>query len=112
MALAKNSPQSDKKKADKKGGFHSIASLFDQYKVGDQKNKYISREFQDFGYRLGAELNDLEHKSLYMKLAKQEDRGVLEAARRFVIDAEHARSKARLFMWKLKELKKELKNKK
>lgn len=92
------------KKRDK--GFQPLGSLFDDYQVGSS-GKYISREFQDFGYRLAAELDDLEHKSLYIKLAKNEDRGLLEAARRFVIDAEHARSKARLFMWKLQELKKE-----
>ncbi len=90
----------------KNKGFQTIGSLFDNYQVGDS-GKYISREFQDFGYRLAVELDDLKHKSLYIKLAKNEERGLLEAARRFVIDADHARSKGRLFMWKLKELKKE-----
>ncbi len=99
-----NSNQDQKKKRNK--GFQSLGSLFDNYQVGES-GKYISREFQDFGYRLAVELDDLKHKSLYIKLAKNEDRGLLEAARRFVIDADHARSKARLFMWKLKELKKE-----
>lgn len=89
-------------------GFQTIGSLFDNYQVG-KPGKYISREFQDFGYRLAVELDDLKHKSLYIKLAKNEDRGLLEAARRFVIDADHARSKGRLFMWKLKQLKQEKK---
>ncbi len=87
-------------------GFQNLSTLFDHYKMG-QPGKYISQEFQDFGYRLALDLDDLKHKSLYIKLAKNEDRGLLEAARRFVIDASHARSKGRLFMWKLKELKKE-----
>ncbi|MBU0576047.1 hypothetical protein KJ707_00665 [Patescibacteria group bacterium] len=95
-----NDPQDQKKKQ----GFWSLGSLFDNYQVGSP-GKYISREFQDFGYRLAAELDDLEHKSLYIKLAKNEDRGLLEAARSFVIDADHARSKPRLFMWKLQQLK-------
>lgn len=88
-------------------GFQRLGSLFDDFKPGDSKG-YITREFQDFGYRLAVELNDLEHKSLYIKMAKEELRGVLEAALSFVLDAKHAKSTARLFMWKVKELKKEL----
>jgi hypothetical protein len=87
-------------------GFQDLGTLFDKYEMG-QPGKYISQEFQDFGYRLALDLDDLKYKSLYIKLAKNEDRGLLEAARRFVIDADHARSKGKLFMWKLKELKKE-----
>jgi hypothetical protein len=67
--------------------------------------KYISHEFQDYGYRLAIDLGDLEHKSLYIRLAKTVSRGTLEKARAFAVDAENARSKARVFMWKLKELK-------
>lgn len=73
-------------------------------------NKYVSREFQDYGYRLAAELDDLAHKSLYIRMAKTVDRGILEAARTFVIDST-AKSKARLFMWKVKQLKEERKKK-
>lgn len=87
--------------------FISIGSLFEQYQPQD-KAKYISQEFQDYGYRLACDLNDLAHKSLYMKLAKKEDRALLEQARRFVIDATTAKSKAKLFMWKLNQLKKSL----
>ena len=69
------------------------------------KNKYVTKEWQDFGYRLAMELQDPEHVSLYIKLAKNEDRAVLEQARRFVIDS-NADNKGALFMWKLTELKK------
>ncbi|MGB9911545.1 MAG: hypothetical protein ACPLKP_03005 [Microgenomates group bacterium] len=72
------------------------------------KAKYISREFQDYGYRLAEELNDLKHKSLYIKLAKELPRILLEKARLYVKDAPNVRSPARLFMWKLKQLKKEM----
>jgi hypothetical protein len=65
--------------------------------------KYISREFQDYGYRLAVELDDLKHKSLYIKLAKTLPRALLEQARCFVKDA-NAHSKGRLFMWKIKHL--------
>lgn len=68
------------------------------------KDKYISREFQKYGYDLAEELGDFAHKSLYIKIAKETPRAILEKAKNFVKDA-NARSKGRLFMWKLKELK-------
>ncbi len=86
-------------------GFEAIGSLFDQFEVKDNQG-YITQEFQDYGYRLAAELDDLDHKSLYIKLAKEENRGLLERARSFVIDSK-ADNKGALFMWKLKELRKE-----
>lgn len=67
------------------------------------KNKYISREFQDYGYRLAEEFGDLKHVSLYIKLAKTYDRSLLERARSFVIDS-NANNRGALFMWKLKRL--------
>ena len=78
-----------------------ILKNFDQL-----KNKYISREFQDYGYRLAEELGDLKHKALYIKLAKETPRQLLEEALNFVKDADKVRSRAKLFMWKLKELRK------
>ncbi|HLD92275.1 MAG TPA: hypothetical protein VI795_02665 [Patescibacteria group bacterium] len=72
----------------------------------DDTDKYISREFQKYAYELAKELDDLAHKSLYMRLAKTTSRGLLESARGFVKDALNVESKGRLFMWKLGELKK------
>lgn len=80
----------------------SLKDLIDEKKPVD-KNKYVSREFQDYGYRLAAELGDLSHASLYIKLAKTVDRAVLEACKRFVMDS-HADSRGALFMWKMKQL--------
>ncbi len=71
------------------------------------KDKYISREFQKYGYDLAKELGDLKNKSLYIKLAKEIPRGRLEAARNFVKDAYDVKSPGKLFMWKLTELKKD-----
>ena len=76
------------------------------------KKKYISRELQDYAYRLAVALDDLKNKSLYMKLAKETPRAWLEEAKNFVKDAYEVKSKARLFMWKLKEIRKEKKNEK
>ena len=70
-----------------------------------EEKKFISREFQDYGYRLAEELGDLKHKALYIKLAKETPRFLLEEARNFVKDAQNVRNRGRLFMWKLKELK-------
>lgn len=81
-----------------------IGDTLKKYKL-DDKNKTVSREFQLYAYDLAVELDDLAHKSLYMKLAKTTPRGLMENARSFVKDAQNARSKGRLFMWKLKELK-------
>lgn len=83
----------------------ALASLFDQYQLED-KGGHITREFQDFGYRLAIDLEDMGHKSLYMRMAKQESRALLEQALSFVTDAK-AKSKARLFMWKVADLKKQ-----
>lgn len=104
-ALGKSVGDSKKKK--KK--FHSLGELFGDYQITEGKG-YITKEFQDYGYRLALELDDLKHKSLYIKLAKQENRALLERARSFVVDAQ-AKNKGALFMWKLKEMKKEAENK-
>lgn len=80
-----------------------IGETLKKYK-NSNRDKFISREFQKYGYDLAVELGDEKHKALYIKLAKTTPRGHLEAARSFVKDAVHARSKARLFMWKLKQL--------
>lgn len=69
------------------------------------RDKYISKEWQKFGYDLASFLGDLKNKSLYMKLAKTNPRLLLLDALAFVKEASNVKSKPRLFMWKLKELK-------
>ena len=81
-----------------------MGTLFDEYQLED-RGGYITREFQDFGYQLAVDLDDMDHKSLYIKLAKTTPRVWLEQAKSFVHDAHTARSKGRLFMWKLKQIK-------
>ena len=88
----------------------SIRQLLDKYNL-DDKGKYISQEFQDYGYRLACELNDERNKSLYIKLAKETERGILEEARTFIKDSSNVKSKAKLFMWKLKQIKDERREK-
>lgn len=90
-----------------KNKFVKLGDLLGRF--DSDKDKFISREFQKYGYDLAEELGDLKNKSLYIKLAKNIPRGYLETARNFVKDANNVRSKARLFMWKLGEIKKESK---
>lgn len=82
--------------------FQSIGDLIGEWDL--DKKKYVTREFQDYGYRLAMELGDEKNKSLYIKLAKEEERRVLEKARTFVKDATNVRSRAKLFMWALAKL--------
>jgi hypothetical protein len=89
----------------KKQDFQSLKTLFDKYEVKEDKG-YITKEFQDYGLRLAVKLNDKKHKGLYIKMAKEVDRSILERALRFVVDSA-ARSKAKLFMWKVKQLREE-----
>ena len=76
-----------------------------QAKSPVDKNKFVTREYQDYGYRLAEQLGDLKHKALYIKLAKEVDRATLDQCRRFVMDS-NADSKGALFMWKLAQIKK------
>lgn len=81
-----------------------IGDIVSKFKAVDT-DKYISREFQKYAYELAKELDDLKHKSLYMRLAKNTPRGLMESARGFVSDALNVRNKGKLFMWRLKQLK-------
>lgn len=84
--------------------FTSTKDLLDKYKLVDQ-NKHISHEFQSYGCYLAESLADKRHTALYIKLAKTVSRGLLERALSFVTDST-ADNKAKLFMWKLEQLKK------
>lgn len=95
---------------DKKSGFSTVGDVL--VNLESDEDKYISREFQKYGYELAKELGDLKNKSLYIKLAKDTPRGLLESARSFVKDANNVRSKPKLYMWKLQQLKKDHKEKK
>jgi len=70
----------------------------------DVRNTY---EFQAYGNRLAHELDDEKRRSLYIKMAKNEDRDLLEQAREFVVGQDYVTTKGRLFMWRFSQLKKE-----
>lgn len=106
--VASTPPMKSVRSAPHASAVASIGSLLEKYRLED-KGGYISQEFQDYGYRLALALDDMKHKSLYIKMAKREPRGLLERALSYVSDAKEVQSKARLFMWKLQQLKKEQK---
>lgn len=93
------------KKKGSPGGFATLGDILEDF--DREEDKYIAHEFQKYGFDLANELGDLGNKSLYIKLAKEAPRGLLEEARNFVKDAKDVRSKPRLFMWKLKRLRDE-----
>jgi len=82
----------------------SISQVLEQTK-GLKRPKNISTEFQHFGVYLAEELSDPTHYSLYIKLAKTYERGLLEEALTYAKGYTTARSKAKIFMWRLKQLK-------
>lgn len=69
--------------------------------------KYLKHEWQLYAYRLATWLDDLDRVSLYMRLAKTEERKLLDQAWDFVKDAYNPHSKPKLFMWKLSILRKD-----
>jgi len=89
----------------------SIRGLVQAKQDHTEVNRYISREFQDYGYDLASRLEDASHAGLYIKLAKTLPRTILERAYSFVADYPRAKNKGKLFMWKIKQIRTELKAK-
>ena len=82
-------------------------TLFKLSDTLEKRKKFIKNEFQAYGLELAKELGDWDNRSLYIRLAKTTPREILEKAFYFIKDQNRGsvKSKARLFMWKLKELK-------
>jgi len=82
----------------------SIAKAIAETKFKNRP-KNISKEFQMYGVYLTESLQDTKRYSLYIKLAKELDRKILEEALNFTKGYYGAKSKAKIFMWKLQQLK-------
>ena len=67
--------------------------------------KNLSTEFQTYGVYLAESLQDTKRYSLYIKLAKEVDRKILDEALNYTKGYTAAKSKARVFMWRLSQLK-------
>ena len=87
-------------------GFTKVINVLDRYELDEDKQRRISREFQDYAYRLAVALEDTSHTAIYMRMTKNTPREILESAKAFVMDS-NARNKAKLFMWKVKQIKME-----
>lgn len=82
----------------------SISKVLEETK-GLKRPTNLSQEFQVFGVYIADTLEDPKHYSLYIKLAKNTKRPILEEALNFTKGYLTAKNKARVFMWKLKQLK-------
>lgn len=81
-----------------------VSQIIDDIKFKNRP-KNLSREFQFYGCSLAEKLDDTKNYSLYIKLAKDTNRSLLELSLNFAKDYPSAKSRAKLFMWKLKKLK-------
>ena len=80
-----------------------LGSIIAETKFDRPKN--LSTEFQVYGVYLAEQLGDTKRYSLYIKLAKVTPRALLDEALTYTKGYTNAKSKAKVFMWKLKQLK-------
>lgn len=81
----------------------SVSDILEKTK-GLKRPKNLSKEFQHYGVYLAESLDDTKHYSLYIKLAKNVERAILEEALTYTKGYLTAKNKARVFMWRLKQL--------
>ncbi len=91
-----------------------LKSLIEAKKAVMQKRALHSPlEFQADGYFLAENLGDLAHRSIYIKLAKDQPRQLLDNAYHWAKEsAPNLKGKnalAKMFMWKVKQLRMEAK---
>lgn len=85
----------------------SIAKVIAETKFKDRP-KNIAHEFQFYGCFLAESLDDTKHYGLYIKLAKEVNRNILEEALNYTKGYYNAKNKAKVFMWKLGELRRQV----
>ncbi len=81
----------------------SLAQVIGEVKYKNRP-KNLTKEFQVYGVFLAECLDDTKHYSLYIKLAKEVNRNLLEEALNYTKSYYGAKNKARVFMWRLKQL--------
>lgn len=84
---------------------YQIADIIQNTLVPAKPHPQHKYEFQVFGRRLAKDLNDMPKLTLYIKLAKEENRGLLEQAKEHVLWSANVQNRGALFMWKLGQLK-------
>lgn len=83
----------------------SINKIIAEVKFKDRPQN-LSKEFQVYGVFLAESLQDTKRYSLYIKLAKELPRKMLENALNYTKEYYGAKNKAKVFMWRLQELRK------
>jgi len=83
----------------------SISKVLEESKGMIKRPNNLHKEFQQYGVYLADSLGDPKHYSLYIKLAKNVSRAHLEEALIYTKGYTTAKSKAKIFMWRLKQLK-------
>ena len=81
-----------------------IQQFIQKSRRGNSNTRTIRYEFQAYAQRLAEELQEGHKVTLYMKLAKEVDRTLLEQAREHVLGSDKVRNRGALFMFKLKQL--------
>ena len=80
-----------------------IGKVLSESKSKTEKNN--STEFQVFGGYISEQLDDKKHIALYIKMAKEENRKLINDALSYTKDYPKVKSRAKLFMWRFKLLK-------
>ena len=89
---------------------NKLGELFkDLHQKLEKRKKYVKNEYQAYGLELAEEMDEWSKRAMYIRLAKNTPRNLLEKARYFVKDQPRGKIKTpgKLFLWKLKELKDE-----
>lgn len=80
-----------------------LSTILDE-RAHPDRPKNLSTEFQVYGVFLAESLDDTKHYSLYIKLAKVHQRALLEEALSYTKGYTKAKSKAKIFMWRLTQM--------
>jgi hypothetical protein len=70
-------------------------------------NQYVQTKEQLLALQVAYKLDDRAHLAWYMRLCKTVDEKIINQALSFVVDSQST-TKGRLFMWKVRELRREL----
>ncbi len=98
--FTENSPEKTSK--DLKKGFFKFSSVLDKRSVEFVKKKNITQPYQFFGVWIAQNLGDFTNIALYIRLAKYQEKGLLEQAVSYLKDYPDPKSRHKLFMWYLK----------
>jgi len=69
-----------------------------------KRRKHVRHDFQDIALMLTEKLSDPEHKSLYFRIVKLKDRGLVMDALNYAVTSNIIGNKGKIFMWRLKQL--------